>query len=104
LLGFEVLDLTYNVLDTIEGVSELLVCSDEGEDDDGDDLTEKRDDGLRILRLGGNRVSDVDELVKIGERFQKNQVIKGWRCTELAISDNNIAQVRPPQRSLLIDV
>jgi Leucine-rich repeat (LRR) protein len=100
----EVLDLTYNVLDTIEGVSELLVCSDEGVDED-DDSTEKgrrrRSEGLRILRLGGNRISDVDELVKIGERFQQNQVIKGWRCTELSISDNDLAQVRPPQCSLL---
>jgi Leucine-rich repeat (LRR) protein len=108
----KILDLSYNALETISGVSDLLIgppdvahrddADDNDNDDDADDDVGRQ--GVQVLRLVGNRLGDVDEIARIGERFyqrrRKPRVagggVRGWRCTELAIAENDLAKVRTP--------
>lgn len=65
------LDLSTNFLSELEGVQDLLL------------RPQDRGGGLKTLRLGGNRLSDLTQLVEVAQRLHHGA--QGWRCTTLEL-------------------
>lgn len=62
------LDLSTNFLFSLQGVEKLLL---------------RPGGGLRTLRLGGNRLADLTQLVEVAERVRDGH--EDWRCTTLEL-------------------
>lgn len=72
------LDLTYNVLDNLEGVQPLLL---------------RKGGGLRSLKLSGNRFADVSPLTEVAVQIKAGA--SGWACEEIDLRDNEIGKLHP---------
>lgn len=90
------LDLSENGLMRVPGLVKLFFpeASDEGN-------STKR--GLKVLRLKGNAIADVEGLVEVAERFGRGE-IEGWRGEEIDIRDNQIPKLPPVLGLLQLDV
>lgn len=67
----EHLDLTYNFISSLEGVDQLLL---------------RPGGGLRTLRLGGNRLSDLAPLVEVATRCKDDsEGARAFQCRELEL-------------------
>lgn len=74
------LDLSDCRLSSLEGIGEVLVPG--------------RGRGIALLKLGGNRIEDVEDLVQVATAFQAGTKAESWRCSELDLRYNAISRVR----------
>ncbi|GAA5984926.1 hypothetical protein JCM5350_000063 [Sporobolomyces pararoseus] len=83
------LTLSYNRLESLEGIGTLLLPSD--------DKTVRPQ--LRVLSLNGNKISDTTALCRVAEQLGESgatAVSKGmWNLEELDLRDNEIARLQP---------
>lgn len=88
------LDLSYNNLTsaalTPEALSALILASPNDENKNG----------LKHLRLKGNRLSELDGFQKIAELFKGNREVLQWKLDELDLRDNEIGKL-PSELGLL---
>ncbi|KAG8922123.1 hypothetical protein FRC01_014449 [Tulasnella sp. 417] len=91
------LDLSENGLTKVPGLVKLFFPAEAGEDGEG-----KRR-GLKVLRLKGNSIADVEGLVEVAELFGRGE-IEGWRGEEIDIRDNQIPKLPPVLGLLQLDV
>lgn len=85
------LDLSFNQLTRVGGLEGLFFAPP------GDDaIAASR--GLRVLRLKGNKITDLDGLIAIGERFQRGGAskygVEGWKGEIIDVSDNEVTKAR----------
>ncbi|KAM0791766.1 hypothetical protein ACM66B_004030 [Microbotryomycetes sp. NB124-2] len=92
------LDLSYNKLTSLSGVSNQIVVESVGEG---------RAASIETLSLRGNKIADIDELCQIGETVERHILEKGqawvrdhWSLKVLDLGDNDIARL-PPTLGLL---
>ncbi|KAG8951263.1 hypothetical protein FRC04_006502 [Tulasnella sp. 424] len=90
------LDLSENGLTKVPGLVKLFFPAG-GEEGDG------RKSGLKVLRLKGNAIVDVEGLVEVAERFGRGEG-EGWRGEEIDIRDNQIPKLPPVLGLLHLDV
>ena len=81
--SLSILELSYNMLTSLAGVS-LLMTPD----------PEKKRKGLSTLRVRGNRLSSLDPLEELGNAWRSGGGIEGWRGEEIDLRDNEIGKVR----------
>jgi len=95
------LNLSYNALSssalTQESLSALIFSLPEG-----DGATRK--EGLRHLRLRGNRITDLDGFATIAGMFKGNRIVSEWKLEELDLRDNEIGRLPPEIGLLPLDV
>lgn len=89
------LNLSYNALTnaslTPEALSALI-------------LTSPHRKGLRHLRLGGNKFSELDGFLNLAEAFKGNRNVPEWKLEELDLRDNEIGKLPPELGLLPLDV
>lgn len=89
------LDLSYNAITnaslTLEALSILILASPSR-------------NGLRHLRLRGNRISDLEGFLKLAEAFKGNRDVPTWKMEELDLRDNEIGKLPPGLGLLPLDV
>lgn len=90
------LDLSYNTI-TSDGLASaplkrLLVPSEE------------EGKGLKVLRLRGNRLSNLEAFEPIADLFRGNQRVSEWRLEELDVRDNEISKLSVLMGLLPLDV
>lgn len=89
------LNLSYNALTnaslTPEALSTLI-------------LTSPHRKGLRHLRLGGNKFSELDGFLNLAEAFKGNRNVPEWKLEELDLRDNEIGKLPPELGLLPLDV
>ena len=89
--SLQTLNLSYNTLTnaslTPEALSALI-------------LTSPHRKGLRHLRLGGNKISELDGFLNLAEAFKGNRNVPEWKLEELDLRDNEIGKL-PPELGLL---
>jgi Leucine-rich repeat (LRR) protein len=56
--------------------------------------------GLRHLRLRGNKISDLEGFLKLAEAFKRNRDVPSWTVEELGLRINEIGKL-PPELGLL---
>ncbi|KAG8864816.1 hypothetical protein FRB96_003402 [Tulasnella sp. 330] len=59
--------------------------------------------GLKVLRMQGNAINDVDGLVEVAERFGRGES-DGWRGEEVDVRNNQIPKLPPVLGLLQLDV
>jgi Leucine-rich repeat (LRR) protein len=75
--SLSILELSYNQLSTVEGISSLLFG------------------GIEKLNLRGNQIETIEELVDVAKTCDGKPVVEGWKCIELDLQDNSIGRVSP---------
>jgi len=60
--------------------------------------------GLRHLRLGGNKISDLEGFLKLAKAFKRNRDIPSWKLEELDLRDNEIGKLLPELGLLPLDI
>ncbi|KAJ3516583.1 hypothetical protein NMY22_g14174 [Coprinellus aureogranulatus] len=89
------LNLSYNRLSdaslTFEALSALILQS-------------PGRNGLRALRLRGNRLSELNGLQKVAELFKGNRAVPEWKMEELDLRDNEIGKLPAELGLLPLDV
>ena len=89
--SLQTLNLSYNALTnaslTPEALSTLILSSPHRK-------------GLRHLRLGGNKFSELDGFLNLAEAFKGNRNVPEWKLEELDLRDNEIGKL-PPELGLL---
>jgi Leucine-rich repeat (LRR) protein len=60
--------------------------------------------GLRHLRLRGNRISELDGFLGLAEGFKGNRNVPEWKLEELDLRDNEIGKLPPELGLLPLDV
>jgi Leucine-rich repeat (LRR) protein len=60
--------------------------------------------GLRYLRLRGNKLTELAGLQGIAERFKGNRELPTWKLEELDLRDNEISKLPPELGLLPLDV
>jgi Leucine-rich repeat (LRR) protein len=81
--SLSILDLSYNALTTLSGVSTLMVPD-----------PEKKRKGLTTLRLRGNRLASLEPFEELAAKWHSNGGgVEGWRGEELDLRDNEIGRV-----------
>jgi hypothetical protein len=89
------LDLSYNTLTRLTYLEELFFPSSATPITPVSGSPAAR--GLKILRLKGNKVADLNGLVEIGERFRRGGAsgygVEGWKGETIDISDNEISKL-----------
>ena len=93
--SLQTLNLSYNALTsaslTPEALSALI-------------LTSPHRKGLRHLRLGGNKLSELDGFLNLAEAFKGNRNVPEWKLEELDLRDNEIGKLPPELGLLPLDV
>lgn len=59
--------------------------------------------GLKHLRLNGNRISGLEGFQEIAGLFKGNREVPGWKLDELDVSDNDIGRLAPELGLLPLD-
>ncbi|OCH86470.1 hypothetical protein OBBRIDRAFT_761256 [Obba rivulosa] len=94
------LDLSYNSLTSAafapDALRNLLLASPA--DYDGEDSS--RRNGLRHLRLRGNRITELDSFQEVALSFKGNRSVPEWKIEELDLRDNEISKL-PAELGLL---
>ena len=89
------LNLSYNALTntslTPDALSALILASPHRK-------------GLRHLRLGGNKISELDGFLNLAEAFKGNRNVPEWKLEELDLRDNEIGKLPPELGLLPLDV
>lgn len=89
--NLKTLNLSYNAITntslTPDALSSLILAS-------------PRRNGLRHLRLRGNKISDLEGFLKLAEAFKRNRDVPSWKMEELDLRDNEIGKL-PPELGLL---
>ncbi|KAG6332765.1 hypothetical protein ID866_6321 [Astraeus odoratus] len=94
------LDLTYNLLTSAALRKDVLVNLIMAS---AHDIPVPRQ-GLRHLRLRGNRITDLDGFQEVAEIFKGHRVVSDWKLEELDLRDNEIAKLPPELGLLPLDV
>ena len=93
--SLQTLNLSYNALTnaslTPEALSTLILASPHRK-------------GLRHLRLGGNKFSELDGFLNLAEAFKGNRNVPEWKLEELDLKDNEIGKLPPELGLLPLDV
>ncbi|KAF8185179.1 leucine-rich repeat-containing protein 40 [Pholiota molesta] len=89
------LNLSYNALSNSSLTSEALTTLI---------LASPHRQGLRHLRLRGNRISDLDGFLGLAEGFKGNRNVAEWKLEELDLRDNEIGKLPPELGLLPLDV
>jgi hypothetical protein len=96
------LDLAHNDLTSAalaEDVLRQLLLAGEPDADGA-----RAKDGLRVLRLQGNRLDTLDGLVALAGEFRANRRLAAWEMEELDLRDNAVARLPPELGLLPLDV
>jgi Leucine-rich repeat (LRR) protein len=97
------LDLSYNALSSssfgTETLSSLILSTA-----DAPSPPQQQRNGLRYLRLRGNKLTELDGLQGIAERFKGNRELPAWKLEELDLRDNEISKLPPELGLLPLDV
>ncbi|KAF9475834.1 L domain-like protein [Pholiota conissans] len=89
------LNLSYNALTNASLTSEALTALI---------LAAPHRQGLRHLRLRGNRLSELDGFLELAEAFKGNRNVPEWKLEELDLRDNEIGKLPPELGLLPLDV
>ncbi|KZT41807.1 hypothetical protein SISSUDRAFT_1016912 [Sistotremastrum suecicum HHB10207 ss-3] len=87
------LNLSYNLLTTLNGADALIIPD-----------WDKRRKGLKVFRLQGNRLADIEALEAVAEGWKDEKKVDGWRLEELDLRENEIAKLPPTLGLLPLDV
>jgi len=94
-----ILDLSYNTVSSDlfneDTTRKLLLSSD------GEPCTRR---GLKILRLRGNRLANLDVFDAIATMFKGNRQVPEWKLEEFDVRDNNISKLPVNLGLLPLDV
>jgi Leucine-rich repeat (LRR) protein len=89
------LNLSYNRISdaalTFEALSGLILQSPERK-------------GLRVLKLRGNRLSELNGFQKVAELFKGNRAVPEWKMEELDLRDNEVGKLPAELGLLPLDV
>jgi Leucine-rich repeat (LRR) protein len=91
-----VLDLSYNVITSLSGIEEMFFPpSSPGQ-------------GLKALRVRGNKISDIRPLEAIAERFERaggaGVGVEGWKGEEIDLRENEVGKLLPILGLLPLDI
>lgn len=94
------LDLTYNYLTSgalsKDVLMNIILASPE------DSAVPRK--GLRILRLKGNRITELNGFQEVAEMFKGHRAVSDWKLEELDLRDNEISKLPPELGLLPLDV
>ena len=93
--SLRLLDLSYNELTTTSLTTDALSALI---------LSTTQRNGLRVLRLRGNRIDALEGLQGVADSFRGNREVPGWKLEELDVRDNEIGKLPPELGLLPLDV
>jgi Leucine-rich repeat (LRR) protein len=91
--SLSVLDVSQNSLTTIDGVESLFIPD-----------WDKRRKGLKVFKAQGNRIANLDSVVRVCEGWKGDAKVDGWRLEEIDLRDNEVQKLPPELGLLPLDV